>query len=170
VIRRLDLIAVGGIVIAVAVPLTRYVQKQRDEGAAIEVLQHVRGAQERFRAVNGGYATDMASLVESCGSAPAALDRRHLTHLDSVGFTIELRAAAGVIADLARRDCHGRAVASDYYVAAAPVDSSQAAQEAFAARAVGDIFLFYDGIAPREADMASGLATPLAERARFRIP
>jgi hypothetical protein len=167
--RATILIPLAGIAVAVAVPLVRYAQAQRDELIAIEVLAEVRAAQERFRMQSGGYATDAASLVAGCAGSRSALDPRMLGRLSGSGYTLALRAARGVAASPGR-DCHGRALTADYYAAVAPVDASRAAQQAFAAQAAGDIFIFYDGIAPTEADIAQGLATPLAERSRFKIP
>jgi hypothetical protein len=167
--RAMVLVPLAGILVSVAVPLVRYAQKQRDERIAIEVLTEVRAAQERFRTHSGGYATDTASLLEGCGSSRPAMDDRTLGRLSDSGYTLELRAAHGLTA-LPGRDCHGRSLTSDYYAAVAPVNVSRAAQQAFAAQARGDIFIFYDGIPPSESDIANRLATPLAERSRFTIP
>jgi type II secretory pathway pseudopilin PulG len=157
-----------GILVGIALPLTRYVQKRRAEAAAIQVLQQLRDAQQTFRTQWGGYATDVDSLVAGCGSGrvvdPAELDR-----LRSRGYGVSLRASSGA-RGLPERDCRGREMATDYHVSIQPTASGEAGQQAFAAGASGDIYIFYDGIAPSEADIASGLATPLSRRSSFRIP
>ena len=154
--------------VAVAIPLARHVQKQRRESTAVAVLEAVRAAQERFHSASGGYATGVESLVDGCADPPA-LDADWLSRQDHIGYGLQIRAAEGA-ATLERRDCNGQPIAADYYVAAAPVDAGQAAQEAFAARSHSGVYLFYDGLAPREADIDSGLATAVAEQAAFKIP
>ena len=161
------MIPLGVIVVAVGAPLWRHVEKGRDERAAIEAVLRVREAQDRFQRRTGGYATELSSLTVGCDGVHE-LSEEALLGLNRAGYALQLRAseAAAVIA----RDCRGRPLSDDYYVAAAPVDASRPGQQAFSARSQGDVFLFYDGIAPRESEMNSGLATPLAQRDTFKIP
>jgi hypothetical protein len=154
------------VVLAVGVPLQRSVQQGRDERAALEAVASVREAQDRFHRLSGGFATELTSLTTGCGGTPE-LSTQVLANLDRAGYTLQLRAAGSAI--VVGRDCHGR-LADDYYVAAAPRDASGARRQAFAARARGDMFLFYDGVAPREPEMSNGLATPAAQRGTFKIP
>jgi type II secretory pathway pseudopilin PulG len=167
--RAIYLIPVLGIAAAVALPLVRHVQKQQRESRAVDALEAVRAAQERFRTAAGGYATGVESLVAGCAAAGPALDAGWLARLDHIGYGLQLRAAEGA-ATFDEPDCQGRPIAADYYVAAAPIDAAQPAQEAFAARAQSGVYLFYDGLAPREADIDSGLATPLEQQGTFKIP
>jgi hypothetical protein len=160
------LVPLVGAMLAVGTPLWRYGERQRNERAAIDAVTAVQAAQQQFYSRYAAYATSLASLVTPCDgerSAPAAL-----ADLDPEGYRIEVRGAMG--AGEKPRDCHGRATATDYYVAVVPTSPSTPSQTAFAARSDGRVFLFYDGIAPREADMSSGLPTPLAERETFTIP
>ena len=163
------LVPLLGTVVAIAFPLTRYVEKRRHEQTAIDVLQEVRRGQETFRQQWGGYATDIATLGAACGSVKPALDQAALTRLHDHGYRLSLRAARGA-AVLETRDCRGHALTTDFYAAAEPIDAGEAGQQAFAARASGDVQLSYDGLAPNEAHMAAGLSTPLSQRATFRIP
>jgi type II secretory pathway pseudopilin PulG len=168
-VRRATLVVpMVGILMAVALPLTRYVQKRRAEESAIQVLQQVREAQQAFRRQWGGYASDVDSLVAVCGSG-RVLDPEVFERLRIRGYGVSLRARFGA-ARLAERDCRGREMAADYYVAIQPTTAGQAGQQAFASGATGDIYIFYDGIAPSETDIANGLATPLSQRSSFRIP
>jgi type II secretory pathway pseudopilin PulG len=165
--RAILVVPLVGILIAIALPLTRYVQKQQAEETAIQVLQDVRDAQRAFKAQWGGYATDADALVV-CGTG-RMLDAALLDRLGGRGYGMSLRAGFGATS-LAERDCRGREMATDYYVSIQPTSARNAGQEAFAAGATGDIYVFYDGIAPSEAEIANGLATPLTLRSSFRIP
>ena len=166
--RSVAVVPLVGIIVAVSVPLLRHVEKRRHENTALEGLQQVRAAQDAFKARASGYAIDLTSLITACGRGKPMLAGDVLTDLEDAGYRLQLRAAAG--AALTGRDCHGRPLVDDYYVATAPVDASEAAQQAFAARAGGSVYLFLDGIAPREVEMLSGLATPVELRDTFRIP
>jgi type II secretory pathway pseudopilin PulG len=163
------LVPVIGMLAAAALPITRYAMKQRHEQTALEIMEDVRAAQERFREANGGYASDLASLVRPCHSTPAALGGSRLDELRSAGYVLTLRGEFSP-AGPSGADCHARPLAADYFLTAAPVSAEEAAQQAFAARAQGDVVIFYDGIAPRPEDLATGLPTPAAERDTFKIP
>ena len=88
--------------------------------------------------------------------------------LAALGYTLHLRAADG--ADTRGADCQGRPLASDYVLTAAPASSWAVARQAFAMRSDGRIYLFYEGIPPREQDIVTGLATPVEARETFTIP
>jgi type II secretory pathway pseudopilin PulG len=165
------IIPVVGIALAVAMPLTRHVQKVRAEHAAAAFLTELHAAQQLFRRANaaGGYASELASLTTSCpaGGPPAMTvspDR-----LADAGYRVRLRAADG-----SRRltaDCHGRPTASDYYAAAEPMATETPAEQAFAVTSAGRIFVFFDRLAPLERDMSSGgLATAIDDLGAFTIP
>jgi hypothetical protein len=166
--RLTSLLALVGTVVAAAVPLIRYAGMERDERTAIRVLQRVHAAQVEFQRRTGGFAIDPASLTTACPGAQAVLPSESLAELADADYSFELRAPAGAIVN--GRDCQGREIASDYYVAAAPRSAAAAGRQAFAGRSDGRLHLFYDGIAPRETDIAAGLATPLELRETFKIP
>ena len=162
------LLPVIGTCVAAAIPLARYAEKQRDEAVAVNALRQIQDAQERVRDAAGAYATVLATLVEGCQGGAAALPATVLGELTAAGYVLHLRAA--VDAAPGGTDCAGHPLASDYYVAASPATAGEAAEKAFAGRANGRLFVFVDGIAPSEADIASGLATPLDEINSFKIP
>jgi hypothetical protein len=165
---RIAIVPVVGMMVAISMPMLRHVEQRRYEQVAIDVLGEVRVAQARFKADAGGYATDLNSLTSSCGEGPVTLGAERLERLRRSGYSLTLRAAEG--ADERGRDCGGRVLSSDYYVAVSPVDSVEAGEQAFAARSEGDVFLFVDGIAPLESDMSRLLAIRLDERDTFKIP
>jgi hypothetical protein len=162
---------VGAVAVA-ALPLIRYVRKTTAEAAAADFLQRVHLAQQTFRSAQSvtGYAASLDSLTLPChGAARSMLMADEIKSLEHSGYAAQLRAAEG--ATTMAIDCHGRAMVSDYYVAAAPRSVDSPGQQAFAATAAGRIFVFFDGIAPLESDMGpTGLATPLEALSTFKIP
>jgi hypothetical protein len=161
-------IPIVGIVVACGVPLVRYALAERYERTAIDVLQRVQQAQAAFRDRSGGYASDVASLTTPCTRGDVSLSPDVLSTLSAAGYALALRPAAGT--GVVGQDCHGRDLVQDYYITAAPISVVVAARQAFAGRRDGRLYLFFDGVPPREEDMASGLATPLELRESFRIP
>jgi hypothetical protein len=157
-----------GTVIAAMVPLVRYAWMQRDERTALEIMADVHRAQHVVRSASGGFATDVASLTTPCDGQGAVLAPEVLERLGRAAYTLRLRAAAG--ARMVGRDCLGRELADDYYLAVAPVSPGALARQAFSSRSDGRIYFFVDGVPPREADIDRGLPTPLEARDSFRIP
>ena len=162
------LLPIAGLVVATSVPIARYEWRDQRERVAIDVVRQAVEAQRRFRERTGAYATSPASLTTLCGDVPAWLSADIQHRLHEAGYYLELRAAEG--AHRAGPDCHGLPLADDYYVSVAPLASDGVPRQAFASRGDGHIYLFYDGIAPLESDMAGGLATRVEDRERFVIP
>jgi type II secretory pathway pseudopilin PulG len=152
----------------VLVPVLTYARMDRAEHAASERLIAIREAQRAFRRAGGagGYATDLVSLATPCpGEAVRALPADSHTRGD---YTVVLRAARQ--ARDVGLDCHGRRTVSDFYAAAAPANAF-AGRQAMAMTSWGRIYVFFDGIAPLESDMAAGgLAVPLDTLHDFKIP
>lgn len=169
--RRLvavSLVALAGMATAVALTVFSYARMRQAERGAAATLVSVGNAQRAFRgrSGHGGYATDVASLMTPCpGEERAPLDPGQGTARD---YTLLVRAAAG--AATVGADCHGRPMASNYYAAAQPA-TPLAGRQAFAMTSGARIYVFFDGLAPREADMGrGGLAVPLETVDRFKIP
>ena len=131
-------VPIVGTLTAVAVPLTRFAEKRRQEHASVAFTQSVRAAQEAYKATRGRYASDLASLRLTCA--------RLMT-------------------------CDLAVLERDYYFALSPASSTAPSQHAYAMQSDGRIYLFFDGVAPKPADMESGgLATPLEDLEGFTIP
>lgn len=159
-------------VLAAALPLARHVQRAKAEAAGVAFLERLAAAQQAFRdgPGHGGYATDVDTLTKGCGASSALLPAADMDRAREAGFAIVLRAAEEATA--LPPDCRGKATASNYYAAAQASGPDAPPQQAFALTgSSGRIYLFFDGIAPLERDMApGGLATPLEALGTFRIP
>ena len=159
-----------GTALLVAWPVGRYALKLRDEAQALNVVHEIRRAQDTFRtSVQGaGYASSLESLTSGCGPAPP-MSRVILADLERVGYEVHLRPSAS--SQRMGQDCHGRPTADDYYLGVQPRGAAVAGQRAYGATSRGDVFVFFDGVAPHEQDMtAGGLATPSQALSAFKIP
>jgi hypothetical protein len=156
------------IVTAAAFPLTRYFLRDRYERQAIAIVRDVQEAQRALSVHAEGYATHLTSLQMPCGNASAVLAPDVYAQLAAIGYGLELRAARG--AAIRAVDCHGHPLASDYYLSVRPIAHTSIARQALASRGDGVVYLFHDGIPPREEDIERGLPTRLDVRDSFRIP
>lgn len=156
--RIVSLVALAGIVTAILYAAGVRARMKWQEDAAAEALAAVVNAQRAFRdgGGRGGYATSLASLTTPCPSG----ERPTMAGVGASGYDIRVRAAAGTSA--AGTDCHGRSTALDFVASAVPARPGVDGLRAMSVSAAGRTFVFFDGIAPREADMAAGgLAMPL---------
>ena len=147
-----------------------HVARLRVEAIGVGFVTELHDAQFAFRAAAGGFASHLDSLTARCpdGGGPwlgaATLDR-----LAEAGYRVTLRSREG--ARTLGSDCHGRPFVEDYYVGLEPGGSRQAALRAYGSNSARRVYVFVDGVAPREADMEpGGLATPLEAMPTFRIP
>jgi type II secretory pathway pseudopilin PulG len=166
-------VGLAGILAGVAIPVIEHERRRRAEDAAAAVLAEVARAQTAFRSAggHGGYASDLESLLTPCsGAAQATLSERIGTHdLRKLRYAFTVRPAAG--SRIVATDCQGRASVSDYYAAATPRIDGVDGQRAFAMRSAGAVYVFFDGIPPRETDMGPfGLAVAFNTLDRFKIP
>lgn len=160
-----------GIVIVTLIPFVRYAQQTRAESAASAFLGRVHAGQQAFRVSHGnaGYASALDSLTMSCqGGSGVPIPASDVAALERAGYHPTLRPAE--LAVTAALDCHGRPLVSDYYASVSPRSVEAPGRQAFAVTSTGRIFVFFDGIAPLERDMAAGLATPLGSLETFKIP
>ena len=171
--RWVAVVGLAGIFAGVAIPVIEHAHRRRAEQAAAVVLAEVARAQTAFRSAggHGGYASDLESLLTPCsGAAQATLSERLGAHdVRNLRYAFAVRAAEG--SRVVATDCHGRSAVSDYYAAAAPRVNGGDGQRAFAMRSGGAVYVFFDGIPPRETDMGPfGLAVALNTLDRFKIP
>ncbi len=145
----------------------------RAEDAAAAVLDAVARAQTAFRSTGGygGYASDLDSLMNPCTSpVPSALHEPiSASHIHTLRYAFAVRPAEG--SRVVATDCHGRQSVSDYYASARPRVNGVDGRRAFAMRSSARVFVFFDGVPPRETDMGPfGLAVALNTLERFKIP
>lgn len=163
-VELLIVIAIVGVVSAIAIPAMLRARMSGNEASAIASLRALNSAETSYSAAagKGGYAAQLATLATPCPSSSAAFISVDLALDPSIksGYTIALTRAAAALAGLA--DCNSTPTVSAYYSTATPVLTGNTGQRAFATSANGTIFFDSNGTAPGEAAIGpGGGASPL---------
>jgi type IV pilus assembly protein PilA len=155
-IELLIVVAIIGIVAAIAVPGLLVARMTANDASAVGTLRSVNSAQNAYSVSGaGGFATQFATLVLPWPGSTIGFISRDLATDPSVksGYTFAL--AAATVSSPGRLDCNGTATRSGYYSTAVPIGGSTG-HRAFASATAGTIFFDFSGIAPTEAAMDAG--------------
>lgn len=151
-------IAIIGIITAIAVPAMLRAKWTGNEAAAIGSLRALNDAESSYAAVagKGGFAPLLATLATPCPGSNAAFISPDLSIDPAIksGYTITVGPAAA--SSPGPTDCNGVATISAYYTTAVPVSAGLSGARAFASSGAGAIFYDPTGTAPTEAQMAPG--------------
>jgi type IV pilus assembly protein PilA len=154
----LIVVAIMGILAAIAIPAMLRARRTGNEAAAIGSLRALNSAQSSYSAgaAKGGYATLLATLAMSCPGSTAAFISPDLSIDPAIksGYTVTMAAAA--VSSPGPNDCNGTPTQTAYYSTAVPVSAGMSGLRAFASSAAGAIFFDPTGVAPTEAQMAPG--------------
>jgi type IV pilus assembly protein PilA len=163
-IELLIVVAIIGIIAAIAVPGLLRARMSGNESSAIGSLRAINTAEASYSSAagQGGYATDLKILGAPCpGSAqgfisPDLGDPALPSPVVKSGYNVLLtNATAGVT--LTTTDCNGSYNPdTDYYSTSVPVTVGTTGNRGFATNAAGTIFFDATGAAPTEAAMAPG--------------
>jgi type IV pilus assembly protein PilA len=157
-IELLIVVAIIGIIAAIAVPGLLRARMSGNESSAIGSLRAVNSAQASYAssAAPGGYSVDLAVLVEACPGSSQGFISPDLGATSSVksGYTITMTDGAAA-ADVAN-DCNGVMSRSEYYSTAIPLTMGSTGNRTFASTAGGSIFFTLTTTPPTEAEMAPG--------------
>jgi type IV pilus assembly protein PilA len=158
-IELLIVVAIIGIIAAIAVPGLLRARMSGNESSAIGSLRAITSAQVSYSAAagQGGYAVDLEVLGEPCGGGTQGFISPDLVGPNPVlksGYEVTLDPAAGAAAG--PDDCNATATTTAYYSTAIPVNVGTTGQRGFATTAAGTVFFNDDGTAPAEADMEPG--------------
>jgi prepilin-type N-terminal cleavage/methylation domain-containing protein len=157
-IELLIVVAIIGIIAAIAVPGLLRARMSGNESSAIGSLRAINSAQASYSsaAASGGYAIDLAVLVNACPGSAQGFISPDLPANNTIksGYTVTLADGAGA-ADVAL-DCNGVQSRSAYYGTAIPVTLGQTGNRSFATNAAGTIFFTNNAVPTTEAQMAPG--------------
>ena len=157
-VELLIVIAIIGILAAIAVPAMLRARRTGNEASAIGSLRALNSAQSSYAAgaAKGGYATLLATLATACPGSTAAFISPDLSIDPAIksGYTVTM--AAATVSSPGPNDCNGTATQTAYYSTAVPVSAGLSGLRAFASSASGSIFFNPMGVAPTEAQMAPG--------------
>jgi len=157
-IELLIVVAIIGIIAAIAVPGLLRARMSGNESSAIGSLRAVNSAQASYAssAAPGGYSVDLAVLVNACPGSSQGFISPDLGATSSIksGYTITMTDGAAA-ADVAN-DCNGVMSRSEYYSTAIPLTMGSTGNRTFASTAGGSIFFTLTTTPPTEAEMAPG--------------
>jgi type IV pilus assembly protein PilA len=150
-IELLIVVAIIGIIAAIAVPGLLRARMSGNESSAIGSLRAINSAQVAYSssAASGGYAENLAALVVGCNSGQGFISPDLSS--DGViksGYAVVLSAATGAV-DVVN-DCNGTMSKSGYFATALPATVGQTGTRGFGAGTAGTIFFTNNGTAPPE--------------------
>jgi prepilin-type N-terminal cleavage/methylation domain-containing protein len=151
-IELLIVVAIIGIIAAIAVPGLLRARMSGNEASAIGSMRALNSAEasDAAAAGQGGNAVLLATLALACPGGTQGFISPDLATDPSTksGYTVTLADGAGA-ADVAA-DCNGTQSRSSYYATAVPVTVGSTGQRGFSTAAHGTIFFTTDGTAPPE--------------------
>ena len=164
-IELLIVVAIIGIIAAIAIPGLLRARMAGNEASAIGSLRAINSAENAYAAAGTGspYAAALATLRIACPNSQVGFLSSDLTGAAPVtksGFTITLAAGTGAAAQ--GTDCNGTAGTSNYYATATPITFGTSGNRSFATNTVGTIYYSNTATVPTETDMsATGTGTPI---------
>ena len=159
-IELLIVVAIIGIIAAIAVPGLLRARMSGNESSAIGSMRAINSAQAAFSssAGQGGYADALTDLAPNyCGANTQGFispDLGLATQVKS-GYTVTMVAATSGVAG--PNDCAGNPTITAYYATAVPLTVGTTGSRGFATLANGTIYFTLDGTAPPD----DGTGTPL---------
>jgi prepilin-type N-terminal cleavage/methylation domain-containing protein len=148
-IELLIVVAIIGIIGAIAVPGLLRARMSGNEASAVGSMRTITSAEAAYSSsAGGGYAIDLTVLATPCAGGTEGFISPDLATNGVVksGYTVSLAAATGGKA--IALDCNGTASQSGYFATAIPVNVGTTGQRAFATGPSGTIFFTLDGSAP----------------------
>jgi prepilin-type N-terminal cleavage/methylation domain-containing protein len=161
-IELLIVVAIIGIIAAIAIPGLLRARISGNEAATIGSMRSVVSSQQNYAAsaAHGGYAPTLPRLGLACPNSSVPFLSSELTAgvvVQKSGFSVEMQPAAA--AGVGANDCNNLATAGNFYLTAVAVQPGLTGSRAFAANDNGSIWenAASGAVAPTEADM---LAAP----------
>jgi type IV pilus assembly protein PilA len=157
-IELLIVVAIIGVLSAIAVPSLLRARMSGNEASAIGSMRAINSAEVSYASVagKGGFSTQLVDLAAPCPGSAFGFISPDLSTDPSTksGYILSLSAAAG--SSPGPLDCSGIVTQSGYYATAVPVSGGVSGMKAFATSAFGTIFFDFSGAAPTEAQMTPG--------------
>jgi type IV pilus assembly protein PilA len=160
-IELLIVVAIIGIIAAIAVPGLLRARMSGNESSAIGSLRAINTANASYSSAagQGGYSIDLKVLGAPCpGSqqgfiSPDLGDPTLPSPVVKSGYNVLLATAGSAPGP---NDCNGVATETDYYATSVPLTIGTTGNRGFASNAAGTIFFDATGAAPTQAQMAPG--------------
>jgi type IV pilus assembly protein PilA len=164
-IELLIVVAIIGIIAAIAVPGLLRARISGNEASAIGSTRAVVSAQTDYWAAAGGYSTSLDILTEPCAGSTVPFLSPDLkpagggTVATKSGFDFELLAAG----DPSGADCNAAPGSTQFYLSATPETLGSTGNRAFGADEAGSIWQRADGLVPVKPFDTDAAATMLGK-------
>ena len=161
-IELLIVVAIIGIIAAIAVPGLLRARISGNEASAIGSTRAVVSAQADYWGLNRGYSTTLVALGTACVANTAPFISPDLGSADPTvksGYTFTLAAGAG--GAVGPNDCNAEATNTTFYITAVPQTVGGTGNRAFASNVGSALWQDSTGIAPPEPFVEAGTITPL---------
>ena len=161
-IELLIVVAIIGIIAAIAIPGLLRARMAGNEASAIGSVRAVNSAESAYAAAGTGspYSALLMTLGGACPGSTVGFLSTDLSGADpqeKSGFTVTLTNVGGAQG----MDCNDVAGVAGYYVTAVPINFGTSGNRSFASSTVGSIFFANDAAPPLAADMIPGGASAL---------
>lgn len=156
-IELLIVVAIIGVIAAIAVPGLLRARSSANEASAVQTLRTLVSAQSTFATTcgNNAYATSLTTLVTGEYASP------DIDITPKSGYRFQMVASLGSTATAA--DCTGQPTQSGYYFRAEPL-SGNSGTRGFATNQAATIWQNTVGVAPPEPFTAGGTIGPLDQQ------
>jgi prepilin-type N-terminal cleavage/methylation domain-containing protein len=163
-IELLIVVAIIGIIAAIAVPGLLRARMSGNEASAIGSMRAVSSAQSAYSSAagSGGYATTLVILGEPCGSSGQGFlppDMSAAATVTKSGYSVTMGSTGAPPTPLL--DCNGVATGTDFYATATPVQIGSTGNRAFSTSAAATVYQSASGVAPTQAATLDGTAQPI---------
>jgi prepilin-type N-terminal cleavage/methylation domain-containing protein len=156
-IELLIVVAVIGLVCAIAIPALLRARITGNETAVLGSMRAVNSAQAAYAgaAAIGSYAPNFTVLVRSCPGSNQGFISPDLAGDPAMksGYAVVL--GPGTLG-AGQSDCNGQASSLGYYLTATPLTVGLTGHRAFASTSPGVIYFDPNGVAPAESEMRPG--------------
>ena len=158
-IELLIVVAIIGIIAAIAVPGLQRARMSGNEASAIGSLRAINTSQQNYSQQCNGYAPVLTEL-KAAGNFLSP-DLTSAASVAKSGFTVDLTTGAGASAIPAPLPAGCTATTTNYFASAVPLSFGSTGTRSFATTEQGTIFYASTAAAPTNAAIVAGTATPI---------
>lgn len=161
-IELLIVVAIIGIIAAIAVPGLLRARISGNEASAIGSTRAVVSAQVDYWGVTRGYAETLEALGDPCpgSNVPFISPDLATTGVEKSGYLFDMDAGTGVAGP---NDCNGTASSTSYYLTATPATVGTSGNRAFASNPASTIWQDTSGAPPVEPFAVAGTVSMIGQ-------
>ena len=165
-IELLIVVAIIGIIAAIAVPGLLRARISGNEASAIGSMRAIVSAEADYNGLNRGYATDLADLSATCPAlgvtVPFISNDMNVNGVAKSGYLFNLASSVVGVAH-PNNDVCGAAMETAFYATALAMSVGSTGNRGFATNTAGAIWQDTTGVAPGEPFVAGGTISPLGQ-------